>query len=445
MATAKKDTPIKMTAAQVRTKLAKVEEELRVIKEDTAYCSMCDTIKKKDKFYVCTDIAIKGGVTRICKECARKIALRVDKNGEEHEPTKESLILALRYLDKPFLESVYNSSIQESENLIAGRVKYNFATSYFKNIQMTQYVGMTYSDSDFYKERVVYEDEKTEEDIKNTDVGTYDQYVRDKSDTIRLLHYDPFEKEAIEDQPFLYSQLLGLLDSSEDANDDMMRTSSCISIVRSFLQQSKLDDTISKLMVDIKNMERNASTIKSLQESKGKIISTITSLAAESCISLKNNKNAKKGENTWTGKIKKIKELNIRQGEVNGFDIDTCRGMRQVMDASNKSILEQLHLDESEYSDMIAEMRTTIVQLRDELANYKELVRILLRENIDLKDTIKEQGLDIDKEFEKLDDLFSKFGVYEEETDLDIIDGEENIEDNLSNNIDIEDGDSNDN
>src|SRR5699024_6511711 len=133
------------------------------------------------------------------------------------------------------LDTVYNASIQESENLISGKVKTNFATAYYKNIQMVQYKSMTYFDSDFFKEKIVYEDEKSPEDLKNTDIGTYDQYIRDKSDIIRLLHYDPFEKEAIEDQPFLYSQLLGLLDSSEDANDDMMRISSCITIVRSFL------------------------------------------------------------------------------------------------------------------------------------------------------------------------------------------------------------------
>ena len=49
-----------------------------------------------------------------------------------------------------------------------------------------------------------------------------------------MIGYDPFEQEALSDQPFLYSQLIGLLDSSEDANDDMMRTASAISIVRAF-------------------------------------------------------------------------------------------------------------------------------------------------------------------------------------------------------------------
>lgn len=222
-----------------------------------------------------------------------------------------------------------------------------------------------------------------------------------------MLSYDPFEKEEIADQPFLYSQLLGLLDSSEDANEDMMRTSSAISIVRGFLQQSKIDDTISKLMCDISNIERNSATIKSLQESKGKITSVITSLAQDSCISLKHNKNAKKGENTWTGKIKKIKSLNLRSGEVNGFDIDTCRGMQQVQEISDASIMKQLALDESEWSDMVSEMRVVNTGLRKEKDAYQEINRILLRENLDLRDTLKENNLLNEEQLKDLKDIYS--------------------------------------
>ena len=46
---------------------------------------------------------------------------------------------------------------------------------------------------------------------------------------------------------------------------------------------------------------------------------------------------------------KKLKDLNLREAENNGFDVGTCRGMQQVMDLSNASILKQLSLDESEY------------------------------------------------------------------------------------------------
>ena len=417
MATKKETQPSKLTAVQAREKVSELQEKLDKF-EGTSFCLKCKTHKDREKgFYINTDPMYgETTCTPICRECARKIALRVDKNGEEHEPTKESVITALKYLQKPFLNTVWNASVQESENLIAGKVKSNVWTAYIKNIQMVNYVGMNFFDSDFYKEKVVYDDEKNEAEVVDTHMGqdTYDNYIKNKEDVVRLLSYDPFEKEDIADQPFLYSQLLGLLDSSEDANEDMMRTSSAISIVRGFLQQAKIDDTVSKLMCDISKIESNSATIKSLQESKAKITSVITSLAQDSCISLKHNKNAKKGENTWTGKIKKIKGLNLREGEVNGFDIDTCRGMQQVQEISDASIMKQLALDESEWSDMVAEMRVTNTTLRREKDAYQEINRILLRENLDLRDTLKEKDLLEEGQLKDLRDLYSVFGDSEE-------------------------------
>ena len=64
---------------------------------------MCDKHKSKDAFYVSTDPMIKSGVTFICKDCARDIALRKDADGNYHKPTKESVMQALEYIDKPFL------------------------------------------------------------------------------------------------------------------------------------------------------------------------------------------------------------------------------------------------------------------------------------------------------------------------------------------------------
>ena len=416
MATKKETQPSKLTAAQAREKVDELQAKLDKF-EGTSFCLKCKTHKDREKgFYINTDPMYgETTCTPICRECARKIALRVDKNGEEHEPTKESVITALKYLQKPFLNTVWNASVQESENLIAGKVKSNVWTAYIKNIQMVNYVGMNFFDSDFYKEKVVYNDEKNEAEVVDTHMGqdTYDSYIKNKEDVVRLLSYDPFEKEDIADQPFLYSQLLGLLDSSEDANEDMMRTSSAISIVRGFLQQAKIDDTVSKLMCDISKIESNSATIKSLQESKAKITSVITSLAQDSCISLKHNKNAKKGENTWTGKIKKIKELNLREGEVNGFDMETCKAMRQVMDLSNASIMKTLNLDESEWSDMVAEQRKIITDLQGQLDKYIEISRILLRENLDIKDTLKERNINLDMKLVNLNDLYSCFSDVE--------------------------------
>lgn len=418
MATAK-EPATKITVAQARKKIETLEEKVKSLK-DGAWCYLCDTHKSKDGFYMSTDPMNKSGLTPICRECTRKIVFKVGKDGVEHEPDKESVRLALRYLNKPFLEKVWDSSIQETENLASGKVKSNVWNAYIRQISMGQYNTLTYADSDgfikYKQDDINKKEEITEEKLIETHAGldTYDSFLKNKEDVIRLLSYDPFEKEDISDQPFLYSQLLGLLDSSEDANEDMMRTSSAISIVRGFLQQSKIDDTVAKLMCDVSNIEKNSATIKSLQESKGKITSVITSLAQDSCISLKHNKNVKKGENTWTGKIKKIKSLNLRDAEVNGFDIDTCRGMQQVQEISDASIMKQLALDESEWSDMIAEMRVTNTSLRREKDAYQEINRILLRENLDLRDTLKEKDLLDENTLKDLRDLYSVFGDSEE-------------------------------
>lgn len=425
MATAKKqEAAPKKTPTQLKKEIEELQEEITRLKDKIAhggYCRICGRFRHEYNFHGCTDPMAKGKLAPICKDCAKDIALRKDKNGEHHEPTKESIQLALRYLDKPFLERIYTASINESLDETSGNKKNSAWGAYIKNIAMDQYVGLTYKDSDMFKQKIIYEDEQTPETLVDSHSGqdTYTDYLKNKKDVVRLLSYDPFEAERISDQPFLYSQLLGLLDASEDANDDMMRTSSAISIVRGFLQASKIDDTVAKLMSDIQNVENNSATIKSLQASKKDIMKMITDLAAENCISLKNSKNAKKGENTWTGKIKKIKELNLREGEVNGFDMATCKAMKQVMDLSNRSIMEQLALDESEWSDIVADQRTKIVELQDQLDKYMEISRILLRENLDIKDILQDRNIDLGLNVVNLNQLFSSFSASDEALESD--------------------------
>ena len=409
----------KMPVAELRIEYEKVKEKLDRF-NNTAWCYMCGAHKSKDHFYVSTDPRISSGYSPICKECARKLALRVDKNGEEHEPTMDSVKLALEYLDKPFLNSVWNASIQESENLTLGRTKTNVWTSYVKNISMVNYVGMRWKDSDMFKEHIIYDDEKTEQELVEEHSGqdTYDAFLKNKADVIRLLDYDPFEQEPVRDQPFLYSQLLGMLDASEDANEDMMRVSSAIQIVRAFLQSAKIDDAIAKLMGDIQSVADNSGTIKSLQDSKQKLTSMITNLAAESCLSLKNSKSKTKGEDTFTGRLRKLKELNLRDADLNGFDIATCKCMQQVADISMAAIIKGLHFSEDEMSDIVAMQRQKISKMDLETKSYKEAVRILLKENLDLRDTLQDRGI-INNDLINLDDFVGTYLVPQKEVAAD--------------------------
>ena len=57
MATTKKIEPVKMTPTQMKKKIEALEEEIRVYKEDTAWCYMCGKPKKKNRenYYEITD------------------------------------------------------------------------------------------------------------------------------------------------------------------------------------------------------------------------------------------------------------------------------------------------------------------------------------------------------------------------------------------------------
>ena len=83
------------------------------------------------------------------------------------------------------------------------------------------------------------------------------------------------------------------------------------------------------------------------------------------------------------------------------------------MDLSNASIMKTLNLDESEWSDMVAEQRQKIVDLQRDLDKYIEISRILLRENLDIKDYLKENNISLNMNLVNLNELFSCFSEQE--------------------------------
>lgn len=361
-------------------------------------CPYCNKEKVETEFYMSSDPLVMTGKTTMCKDCAEKIARNWDPRTKEyHDCTKASVQEALERLDKPFLDKIWDSSYFEYINDDSGLKRTNIWAAYIKNIGMKQYVGLRWRDGDLftsYKESAL---KQARQEVQNDDVPKSqeisEEYEKNRADVIRLLGYDPFEHEQEEDKPLLYSQLIGYLDLGGD-NEDMMRTSSAITIVRGFSQQAKLDDMIAKAMAS-PNVSNKSGEIKSYLDSKQKVSATISQLAEQSCLSLKHNKNASKGENTFTGKVKKLKEINLREAEVNAFDIGTAEGMRQVADISNASIMKQIALDENDYTEMLATQREMITKLQEKADSNEEKARILLRENLDLKKYIEEQGIDI--------------------------------------------------
>ena len=363
-------------------------------------CPHCGKTKKKSEFYVSTDPAVTIGVAFPCKDCSENIARRYDpRTGEYSDMTEASLKSALMYLDKPFVRKLWESAYNEVHNENLKQPKKNMWTSYIKNVtSLSQYRGDRWRDGDFDENQSnTKQAELPIEEYIAPDVA--EELERNRRDVVRLVGYDPFEKEQLEDKPLLYAQTVGYLDMSGN-NDDAMRTSSVITIVRGFLQIQKLDDMIAQAMINA-TKTGTSGEIKAYLDAKQKISSTISQLAEQNCISLKHNKNNTKGENTWTGKVRIMKEMNLREAEVNIFDAETASGLAQVADISNASILKQISLDENDYVQMLTEQKKTIEEFNKKASEAIEKARLLLRENIDLKKLLEENDIDISEQLSK--------------------------------------------
>ena len=380
-------------------------------------CPHCGKLKKKTAFYMSSDPAVSIGVAFPCKECSEKIARNYnEKSGKFGDVTLASLKNALCYLDKPFLETLYDSSYNEVHDESLTQPKTNLWAAYIKNVQMINYKSMRWRDGDFDNAKT-NDETHSETTTLPQNQEVLEECEKNRRDVIRLIGYDPFDKEAPEDKPLLYAQLIGYIDGDGN-NDDMTRILDCIEIVRGYLQLQKINDMSAKAFATLAKTGQSGE-IKNYMDTKKKLADVISQLAEQSCISQKHNKNSKKGENTWTGKIKMLKDLNLREAENNGFDIGTCRGMQQVLEISDASIMKQLALDESEWSDMVAEQRQKIVDLQSQRDIYKEINRILLRENIDLRDTLSDNGLLDESNLQNLKQLFSAFSEIEKEDESD--------------------------
>jgi len=357
-------------------------------------CPHCGKTKKRSEFYVSTDPAVTIGVAFPCKDCSENIARRYDpRTGEYSDMTEASLKNALMYLDKPFIRTLWESAYNEVHDETLKKPKKNMWTAYIKNVtSLPQHRGQRWRDGDFDDVKSnTGPDEVSIDEYMAPDVA--EELERNRRDVVRLVGYDPFEKEQLEDKPLLYAQTVGYLDMGGN-NDDAMRTSSVITIVRGFLQIQKLDDMIAQAMINA-TKTGSSGEIKAYLDAKQKISSTISQLAEQNCISLKHNKNNTKGENTWTGKVRIMKEMNLREAEVNIFDAETAMGLAQVADISNASILKQINLDENDYVQMLTEQKQTIAKLNKDANEAIEKARLLLRENIDLKKLLEENGIDI--------------------------------------------------
>lgn len=372
------------------------------IKEDKAredvpsyVCPHCGALKKKTEFYVSSDPAVRIGVAFPCKSCAEKIARGYnDKTGKYGDVTEATLKKALCYLDKPFLNVLYEASYMEVHDDSLERPKSNVWSAYIKNVQMKQYNTLRWENSDFFQDDSSdsSDDNMQIQSMDNMTQEELDSFKINKRDVIRMVGYDPFENyPVVQDLPVLYAQLISFID--EETKNDGMKMNAVIQIVQAFNQIQKLNDAINALSADTKKLNNNNGTIKQHADTISKLLSGANALAKDNGISLNYNNNKSKGQNTLTGKMKELDLIGFRAAKINMYDIDYCKGMRQVAEISAKAQINQIGFDENVMIEIENIRRELVDELQKKADKAEERARVLLVENKDLKEFLREKGL----------------------------------------------------
>lgn len=362
-------------------------------------CPYCMKEKKKSEFYMSSDPLVLTGITTMCKDCARKIAMNWDEGRQEYGVcNKASIQQALCRLDKPFLNRLWEASYLEWADS-SKKQRTTIWDSYIKNVGMVQYRGMRWQDSDIFDVYVEKAKQAAKIEIgkenRTSSVSAEDvqeAYKTNRKDAIRMIGYDPFANYPIEeDKPVLYAQLISFID--EETKNDGMKMNAVIQIVKAFNQIQKINDAIDELSSDVMSLNNNNGTIKQHADTISKLLSGANALAKDNGISVNFNNSKSKGQNTLTGKMKELDLIGFRDAKINMYDIDYCKGMQQVAEISAKAQADQIGFDENTLNEIGNIRRELIDSLQKDRDKAVERARKLLVENKDLKEFLKEKEL----------------------------------------------------
>ena len=379
------------------TKASTIKKSMTTTQEaiDEKYlCYGCGKKQKRSEFYSSTDPFNTVGIIPYCKNCLEKIARNYNNNYKQFgDVTKASLMAACERADVPYLETLWEASLNEVNNPNLKKPKTNVWAAYIKNVKLGQYNGMRWRDGDLFKENGVNIKSDTEDKIASTMTPeVLDEYKTNKRDIIRLIGYDPFANYPVEqDLPVLYAQLISFID--EETKNDGMKMNAVIQIVQAFNQIQKLNDAINELSADTKKLNSNNGTIKQHADTISKLLSGANALAKDNGISVNFNNSKSKGQNTLTGKMKELDLIGFRDAKINMYDIDYCKGMQQVAEISAKAQVDQIGFDENVMMEISNIRRELVDDLQKQRDKAVERARLLLVENKDLKEFLKDKGL----------------------------------------------------
>ena len=355
----------------------------------TPFCLNCGESGKISRFYISNNATHIHNSCRLpyCKECLEKFYQDYYKQTGRSDL---AIYLLCRKCDVYYSTKVFEGA--ESASL---KMNQPIVSCYFRMLNsIKDNAGFkdNFNDSANFLDLEILEDKYRSGKIEignngisvvAPDVWTEEDEIS-RTDCIKLLGYDPFFDNDNREKKFLYNTLLGFLDDA--TLKDSFKLPIVIELVKSFGQVEKLNKTFTVMMASTENIEENSQKLKSLIDAKDKLYRSILAMAKDNGISVNYSANKSQGAGTLSGMVKDLNDIGLREAKINLFDARTAGGIKQVNDLSNKSILDQLALTESEWADMVKELREVRVDLEEKVLKLTEDLRLERLKNKDLSD-----------------------------------------------------------
>ena len=292
-----------------------------------------------------------------CRDCVdAQFKLTMERYGE-----KNALIAICAMLDLPFIANMYASVVQKNGSFTL--------SDYISRLNGLQYKNMTFVNTLLCSEIT-----------KETDIKEAPEVIHwsksDKQNTqfvTSIIGYDPFEELPDKDRKRCFNIMAGYCDT-DGIQEDGHKIESVIQITQSLLQSEKINELINE---ELLRKSPNEDRVKQLTVTKKALADSISKIAQDNNISSAYSKNSTQGANTLSYKEKEMLQRGFDDAQVNLFDIKTSDAMKQFLDLSNQSIMEQLTFDSNDYTAMIKEQREMIMRLQDENDHLAEENRLL--------------------------------------------------------------------
>lgn len=281
------------------------------------------------------------------------------------------------------LDPTYNPAIEQAENAQQGESSEidlsHLIESYRKALAKDKrYEGETFF-SQLHRE---YFEKITSDDI--VDIMLSDDDKRNREQILSIINYDPFEDSPIEDRASLYRDLVGML--TDSMRRDIPKQKAAIQVVQDYAIIDKYKKKLTKLEAideeqhtfDEKGNDMTQKAIDNANSMIGKVQDTINKLTKENGFSSGKSVGAD-GRGGLTEIMNFCETRGYDLEAVNCYDIKTSDAMKQVADISDRALLNQVSLQETDYADILAAQAEIVRKMKKAAADALEAERMAIQ------------------------------------------------------------------